>query len=118
MRDTATLETEIAHLHQIGVGAVFGFGIGPDEKDSVRNIAQMDQGGLSLPDRDYYTKTDPKSALLRTAYTAHVARMFELLGDAPSVAPQEAQTVLGLETSLAEVSMTRVGTARPECNLS
>ena len=106
--DTPTLEAEIAHLQKLGVGAVFGFGVGADEKDSVRNIAQMSQGGLSLPDREYYTKTDPKSVALRANYTAHVARMFMLLGDTPPVSAAEAQTMLSLETSLAEVSMTRV----------
>ncbi|MGI4788585.1 MAG: M13 family metallopeptidase [Janthinobacterium lividum] len=108
VHDTASLEAEIAHLHKIGVGAVFGFGVGADEKSSLQNVAQIDQGGLSLPDRDYYTKTDPKSVALRTEYAAHVARMFALLGDAPSVTDAEAQTVLGLETQLATVSMTRV----------
>ena len=106
--DVPSLEAEIAHLHQVGVGAVFGFGVGADEKDSLHTIAEVGQGGLGLPDRDYYTKTDPKSVALRAAYTAHIARMLTLLGDDPSTAGMEAQTVLALETQLAEASMTRV----------
>ena len=106
--DTPSLEAEIAHLHQIGVGAVFGFGIGADEKNSLHTVAEVGQGGLGLPDRDYYTKTDPKSVALRAAYTAHIARMLALLGDDPAVAATEAQTVLALETQMAAASMTRV----------
>ncbi len=111
--DTASLEAEIAHLHSIGVGAVFGFGVGADDKDSLRNVAQLGQGGLSLPDQSYYLKTDPKSVTLRAQYTAHIARMLTLLGDDPSTAAAEAQTVLRLETSLAAVSMTRVERRNP-----
>ena len=103
-----SLEAEIAHLHKIGVGAVFGFGIGADEKNSLHTIAQVSQGGLGLPDRDYYTKTDSKSVALRAAYTAHIARMLTLLGDRPDTAQAEAQTVLALETQIAQASMTRL----------
>ncbi len=106
--DTPSLEAEIAHLHKIGVGAVFNFGVGADEKDSLHTIAEVGQGGLGLPDRDYYIKTDPKSAALRMAYTAHIARMLALLGDAPDAAQAEAQTILALETQMAQASMTRV----------
>ncbi len=106
--DTPSLEAEIAHLHKIGVGAVWNFGVGADEKNSLHTIAEVGQGGLGLPDRDYYTKTDAKSVALRAAYTAHIARMLTLLSDAPSTAATEAQTVLALETQLAAASMTRV----------
>ncbi len=111
--DTASLETEIAHLHSIGVGAVFGFGVGADDKDSLHTVAQLAQGGLSLPDQSYYLNTDPKSVTLRTQYTDYVARMMTLLGDDPAAAAAEAQTVLSLETSLASVSMTRVERRNP-----
>ena len=106
--DTPGLLAEIAHLHQNGIRAVWGFGVGADSKDSMHTIAQFSQGGLGLPDRDYYTKTDAKSAALRDAYAAHVARMFVLLGDAQGRAAAEAQTVLGIETRLAGASMTRL----------
>ena len=106
--DTPGLLAEIAHLHQSGIRAGWGFGVGADTKDSIHTIARLNQGGLGLPDRDYYIKTDPKSVALRDAYVAHVARMFVLLGDAPDKAAAEAQTVLGIETKLAAASMTRL----------
>ena len=111
--DTASLQAEIAHLHSIGVGALFGFGVGADDKNSLQNVAQLSQGGLGLPDQSYYLKTDPKSVALRTAYTDHVAKMLVLLGDDPTTAATEAQTVLSLETSLAGASMTRVERRNP-----
>lgn len=106
--DTPSLEAEIAHLHTLGINAAFDFGVGADDKNSLQNIAQIEQGGLGLPERSYYTKTDPKSAALRTAYTDHVAKMLQLLGDTPTDSTAEAQTILTLETQLAGASMTRV----------
>jgi putative endopeptidase len=79
-----------------------------DYRDANQVVANADQGGLGLPDRDYYTKTDAKSEELRKAYLAHVQKMFELLGDKPETAATEAQTVMRIETALASASMTRV----------
>ncbi len=79
-----------------------------DFKDSAQQIAEVDQGGLGLPDRDFYFKDDAKSADLRKAYVAHVEKMFELLGDKPDVAKSEAETVMRIETALAAGSQTRV----------
>ena len=64
-------------------------------------IAFADAGGLGLPDRDYYTKTDAKSVEIRQKYVAHIARMFELLGDSPAAAAANAATVMRIETALA-----------------
>ncbi|HEV7797440.1 MAG TPA: M13 family metallopeptidase, partial [Pyrinomonadaceae bacterium] len=75
--------------------------------------ADIDQGGLGLPDRDYYTKTDEKSKKIKDEYVKHVAKMFELLGDDAAKAASEAQTVVALETKLAEASMTRVERREP-----
>ena len=72
------------------------------------------QGGLGLPDRDYYVKDDPKSVDLRKAYVTHVQKMFELLGDPPNTAGTEAQTVMRIETALAKGSMTRVERRDPK----
>ena len=77
-------------------------------------IADTDQGGLGLPDRDYYTKDDAKSVELRKQYIAHVQKMFELLGDKPAIAAAEAQTVMRIETALAKGSMTRVERRDPK----
>jgi endothelin-converting enzyme/putative endopeptidase len=91
-----------------GEGMLFAFRSDQDFKDSTQVIAEADQGGLGLPDRDYYFKDDPKSVELRKAYVAHVAKMFELLGDKPADAAAEAATALRIETALAKGHMTRV----------
>ena len=85
-----------------------------DFRDASQVVANADQGGLGLPDRDYYLKTDAKSEELRKAYVAHVQKMFELLGDAPSTAAAEAQTVMRIETDLAKGSLTRVERRDPK----
>jgi endothelin-converting enzyme/putative endopeptidase len=79
-----------------------------DFRDSTQQIAELDQGGLGLPDRDFYFKDDAKSADLRKAYAAHVEKMFELLGDGADAAKHEADTVMRIETALAAGSQTRV----------
>jgi endothelin-converting enzyme/putative endopeptidase len=91
-----------------GGGALFAFRSNQDFKNSSQVIAEADQGGLGLPDRDYYFKDDPKSEELRKAYIAHVAKMFVLLGDKPADAATQAATVMRIETALAKGQMTRV----------
>jgi endothelin-converting enzyme/putative endopeptidase len=85
-----------------------------DFRDANQVIANTDQGGLGLPDRDYYTKDDAKSVELRKQYLAHVQKMFELLGDKSETAATEAQTVMRIETALAKGSMTRVERRDPK----
>src|SRR5437870_2187857 len=87
---------------------LFDFGSSQDFKDSTQVIATADQGGLGLPDRDYYLKDDDKSKELRKEYLAHVQKMFELLGDKPDAAAAEAQAVIKIEAALAKGSLTRV----------
>ena len=89
-------------------GMLFAFGSNQDFANSSQVIAFADSGGLGLPDRDYYTKTDPKSQEIRTKYLAHVQRVFELMGDPPATAAQEAKTVMAMEAALANKSLTRV----------
>jgi putative endopeptidase len=95
-------------------GVLFRFDSSQDFRDAGQVIAEADQGGLGLPDRDYYLKEDPKSVDLRKAYVAHVQKMFELLGDQPETAAAEAQTVMHIETALAKGSMTRVERREPK----
>ena len=95
-------------------GVLFRFESIQDFSDANQVVANADQGGLGLPDRDYYTKTDAKSEELRRQYVAHVQKMFELLGDKPEMARNEAQTVMRIETALAEGSMTRVERRDPK----
>lgn len=85
-----------------------------DFRDATQVIGEADQGGLGLPDRDYYLKEDAKSVELRKAYVVHVQKMFELLGDSSKTADQEAQTVMRIETALAKGSMTRVERREPK----
>ena len=76
MKDAERSVKEIGHLHSMGVGALFGFTSGQDDKNSTMVIAQAYQGGLGMPDRDYYTKEDDASKKLRDQYVAHVTKMF------------------------------------------
>jgi endothelin-converting enzyme/putative endopeptidase len=87
---------------------LFGFGEDQDFANSSSVIAFARAGGLGLPDRDYYTAADARSAELRTKYVAHVARMLELLGDSHEVAAQGAAAVMRIESDLASASLTRV----------
>jgi putative endopeptidase len=96
------------HLGVAGSGMLFGFGSNQDFEDSTRVIAFADAGGLGLPDRDYYTKTEAKSVETRQKYVEHVQHMFELLGEPPAAAKAHAQTVMNIETELAKASLTRV----------
>ena len=114
IKDMAGLADEVARLHRLGVNAFFGVGSDQDAKDATKVIADVFQGGLGMPDRDYYLKEDDKSKALRDAYQKHVAKMLELVGDAPETAAAEAQTVMTIETALAKVSMTRVQRRDPQ----
>ena len=92
----------------------FDFSSAQDFRDANQEIAQADQGGLGLPDRDYYLKDDAKSVELRKQYVAHVQKTFELLGDPPDAAQAEAATVMRIETALAKGSQTRVERREPK----
>ena len=114
MADRGALLAEIARLHNDGVQAVFDFSSTQDFADSTKVIGDADQGGLGLPDRDYYTRDDDRSKQLRTDYVGHVAKMFQLAGDPAEKASTEAQTVMNTETALAKASMTRVQLRDPQ----
>jgi putative endopeptidase len=101
------LVREIAVLQEQGVDALFGFGPGPDPHDAAHYVAWVTQGGLGMPDRDYYTDSGPSADSLRRAYVAHIAATFQLAGEAPAVARAEAKQILALETTLARASLRR-----------
>jgi putative endopeptidase len=107
IKTKADLIREIAHMHRDSTPGLFAFYAQPDMHDSTETIAYLDQGGITLPDRDYYIKDDPKSAETRQRYAEHVQKMFELAGDKQGVAAAEAKTVLTVETGLAQASMDR-----------
>jgi len=106
LKTAGELPALVAHLHAIGVNAFFGMGSGPDFADSSAMISFYSAGGLGLPERDYYTRTDPKSAEIRQMYVAHVRRVFVLAGEPEAQAAKDAETVLALETRLAKASLT------------
>jgi predicted metalloendopeptidase len=103
----------LAHLHLAQINVLFSFSSGPDFKNAKEVIGQADQGGLALPERDYYLKTDPKSVELQKAYVQHVTNMFKLLGDSPEKAAAEADVVMKIETALAKGSMEVVKRREP-----
>ncbi|MGB8474407.1 MAG: M13 family metallopeptidase [Candidatus Acidiferrum sp.] len=105
MKNGADLQAEAVRLQKEGVGVLFRFSAQQDAKDSSQVVGAAWQGGLGLPEREYYLKQDDKSKQLREAYAKHVAKMFELLGDSGETAVAEANRVLRIETSLAEASM-------------
>ncbi|MGZ4875380.1 MAG: M13 family peptidase, partial [Candidatus Angelobacter sp.] len=92
----------------LGGAVFFGSSARQDPDNSEQQIAGVDQGGLGLPDRDYYTKDDAKSKETRERYLQHVQKIFELLGDKPAVAKQNADAIMRVETALATASLTRV----------
>ena len=116
--DALTDKKKIAQLdavteNKFGNGFLFQVGVGQDQKDSSKQILQTGQGGLSLPDRDYYLTKDDRSEKLRQQYVAHVTAMFVLLGDAPDKAATEAADVMRIETAIAQGSMGRVESRDP-----
>jgi putative endopeptidase len=114
IKDKRDLQAEFATLHTAGVNALFQVGSKQDAKNSAEVIVEIWQGGLGLPEGEYYFKADEKSKQIRDEYLKHVARMFELMGDAPSKAQSEAQSVMSLETRLAEAWMPRVERRDPQ----
>jgi putative endopeptidase len=104
----------VAYLHSIGVQALFGFGAAPDLHNATTQIANIGQGGLGLPDRDYYLNQDAKSQETRQKYLEHMTKMFMLLGDKEDVAKSQAQAVMAIETKLAEASYERVKMRDPK----
>jgi predicted metalloendopeptidase len=108
VKTPADVARTLGYLHTLGIGAGFGFGVQADAKDSGRYLVQLQQGGLGLPERDYYFKDDDRSKQQRAAYLKHVARMLELQGEAPAEAAKHAATIFAFESQLAKASRTRV----------
>jgi putative endopeptidase len=105
--DLPALQEEVARLHGDGVTALFEVGPSQDLKNSGEMILDVLQGGLGLPDRDYYLKDDLATKKIRDEYTRHVARILELSGEHPHRAAEETAQILALETRLAQASKTR-----------
>ena len=113
LKDKQGLEPLVAQFHNRGVAAFYRLGSNQDRKDSTKQIANLAQGGLGMPDRDYYLNDDAPTAKIRDQYIEHVTKMFVLLGDTPEQAAAETKNVLTVETALAKGSMTRVDLRDP-----
>ena len=125
LKSRKKLTLEIAHLHHLFPGAweqadnqtnspFFGFTGGQDYDDASKVVAQIDQGGLSLPNRDYYIKTDEKSVETFKKFRAHVQKMFVLVGESEAQASADAGTVIELETAMAQAQMDNVKRRDPK----
>jgi putative endopeptidase len=105
----------LGHLQfQAGVRAFMGFGVEQDQKDSTQQIAVTTQGGLSLPDRDYYLDNDERMTKIREQYRDYVVEIFKLVGDSDDKAAAEAKSVIDIETALAKGSLPRVELRNPD----
>ena len=103
----------IAYLHDLGVPAAFGFGAAPDLKNSNVVILNAVQGGTSLPNKDYYTKTDDKSVETRAKFVEYVTNIFKVIGESPDVAAAHAGTVMDMQMRLAKVQFSPVELRNP-----
>ena len=104
----------VRDLYKLGITPLFSFYSGQDAADATQVIGQLDQGGLGLPDRDYYVKTDAKSKEIRAQYEEHVGKMLVLAGDKPEEAKERAKRVMAVETELAKSSQTKVERRQPK----
>ncbi|MGA7380830.1 MAG: M13 family metallopeptidase [Terriglobales bacterium] len=105
LKNKAELTSLLAHLQLINVNAFLGFGEQQDFKDATKQIAFVDQGGMGLPERDYYFRTGDAAEKTRKEYVQHIANMLKLMGEPESAAAGDAQSIMQLETALAKVSM-------------
>jgi putative endopeptidase len=113
INDHAALVDEIARLHTLGYGGAFAFGAVADAKNASRVVANASQGGLTLPDREYYLRADTEGTATRDRLVASVTSMLSLAGDSTPMAESRAQRILALETSLARSQLSRVALRDP-----
>jgi putative endopeptidase len=105
VKDKSELPALIGKLHRVGVNALFAFGPEAEFKNAKMMGVAVDQGGLALPEKDYYLREDAKSVEIRKQYVEHIANMFKLAGESAEQAAKDAQTVMNFETALAKNSM-------------
>jgi putative endopeptidase len=113
IKDKNDIPAVAGHLQTVGTTAFFGFGSAPDFKDSTQYMLIYAQGGLGLPDRDYYIKDDDNSKSIRAGYEKHVSKMFQLAGETPAKADADAKAVLTIETALAKSALDRTARRNP-----
>ena len=105
MKSTQDLAEVLAHLHRLGLNVLFNFSSGQDFKDSNAVIGNADQGGLGLPERDFYFRDDARTVATRKEYVAHLTRLLKLMGVAQAKAAKQADEIMKLETAMAQASM-------------
>ncbi|GAB3820706.1 M13 family metallopeptidase [Pontibacter rugosus] len=116
VKTTDELVKTVADLKAKGVSGFFSMYVSQDDKISTQYALQAGQGGLGLPDRDYYLKDDERSKTIRTEYAKHLQNMFQLLGEDAAAAQKKAKTVMSIETKLAQASKARVDLRDPYAN--
>jgi putative endopeptidase len=114
LQSTADFTPEIAHLARIDIDTFFSLGAIQDFKDATREIALLDQGGIGMPEKDYYLRSGAKDEELRQQYVQHLTNMLKLLGESPDAAGKHAASIMTFETALAKVSMGNVERRDPE----
>lgn len=114
IKTPADLQRQIAMMHNAGMPAVFNFGAGADAKNSSMVIVNAGQGGISLPNRDYYVKDDAKTTETRQKFMEYMTNMFKNLGDTPEAAAANAKTVMSVQTRLAQASLAQVDLRNPD----
>ncbi|HVN49286.1 MAG TPA: M13 family metallopeptidase [Bacteroidota bacterium] len=116
IQDMNGVQKEIASSHAEYDQVLFGFGSEQDPKNSTEVIGEIHQGGLGLPDRDYYFAHDARSTAIREEYVKHIVAMFKLIGEDEATASAAAQSILSFETQLAKASRTRAALRDPDKN--
>ncbi len=118
LKSITDIQNHIAYMHRTGTSPLFHVFAEADQQNSTMSIANIYQGGLGLPDVDYYTNNDESSRKLRAEYKNHLSKMFELTGHSKQLSEKEATTVLNIETQLAKVSRTRIERRDPNANFN
>jgi endothelin-converting enzyme/putative endopeptidase len=113
IKDKSEIPPVVGHFQTVGTTSFFGFGAAPDFKDASQYILIYAQGGMGLPDRDYYVKDDANAIKVRGEYQRHVAKMLQLAGETPAAAAVGARAVLQIETDLAKASLDRTAQRNP-----
>ncbi|MCB2408338.1 M13 family metallopeptidase [Hymenobacter lucidus] len=116
IKDLKGLQASLGRQQLIGTGSVFNMGVGQDEKNTTQYAVLLYQGGLRMPDRDYYLRDDARSKAIRSAYVTYITNTFKLMGETPAVAAKNAATIMRLETRLAKASKSRVDLRDPQAN--
>src|SRR5579862_10010797 len=125
MQNKSQLADQVARLHEDipaawdgndnqTDAALLGFGQQQDFDDATKVVASIDQGGLGLPNRDFYIKDDAKSKEIRGQYETHISKMLALSGESPEQAAADAKTIMAIETAMAQAQMDNVARRDPK----